>query len=131
MSRLRNMQPEIRQHAKDYDNMDTFKGFLDALTRHLVRHDLFLAANKLELEAQMLALANQAASVGLDPIINKSMQRVVFLDGYAAFRIAHANLHRETDFGAFTWSAVHGLDTLDDFERGDEIKSKLLARVRP
>lgn len=110
--------------------MSIFKEFLDAVQAGDARRDLFLMPHKEELLHQMSYLSELSDARDLDCMVLGARQAVHYPKGYAQFRIAHANLHRETALKGYTWTAIHGLDTLNGFPDAHLMKQELMSRVR-
>lgn len=108
--------------------MIDFKEFLDAVAKGEHRRDLFLLPNKELRESAILTLFNVASNRGMCPIIRRTDSTVILDQSLAMVRIAHPYIDRELK--SIVWTGLHGLDTLDDFEHADDMKTNLQAMVR-
>lgn len=109
-------------------DIQAFKGLLKRVKEGYIIQALFLTPTSPAREMQQVQMLNEANDLGLHVIVQRASRQLHIGDAKFFLQIAHEHLLEQ--MRGMSWDAIHGLEHVDGFERGKEIRAQLEAKVR-
>lgn len=108
------------------------KQLIEGVAKGEYRRELFVFEKTQMLELFKLELQDSANAAGLCPIVSTIARSITF-DGHPKSKVILAVSHPDISFrfAGMPWTAVHGLDVLDDAILPAADKARFRAQIRP